>query len=182
MEPFITSDGREIPLKRVARRHVDRIRTKYHIPDAPTYTVTLVGGGIQTFPHEHRIIDGKLRSTLETPEDHKLWNEYQEELEKVTTEQLEETTKFLIYSCVDMEVPNPNDWEFDFDLWGAELPDDSDPVAYKLEWFESELVTDPDDYAGIMTRLWVAGGLLEEGQAREFELFFRTVLARLSTS
>ena len=51
----------------------------------------------------------------------------------------------------------------DWETWNVDPPDDSDPVAFKVEWVESELVVDPDDFAGLMSKLYAMGGLINVG-------------------
>jgi hypothetical protein len=53
-------------------------------------------------------------------------------------------------------------------------------VQYKVEWIETELLPDPDDYAACSTLLYKLSGIIDPGQAEEFERFFRAALARIT--
>jgi hypothetical protein len=96
-EVYTTSDGREIPLRPVSRVLVRRLQAKYEIPETPTYTAQLLGGGTQTFPHDE--------STLESPEDHRIWREYQEARAEAVANRLHETHRFLFYHCIHLDPP-----------------------------------------------------------------------------
>ena len=174
-EEFTTSTGRVIPLRYVARRHVERIRAKYVPPEPPTYSFEAAGGETVTLTHDETTVEES------GPEDRAAWAEYQTALTSTMFKLEMETAKFLIYNCVDEEPSPIQDWSVDFTLWGLSLPDPSDPIAFKMEWFESEVIVNEADYAPLMSKLYELGGLLDGERAKEFEAFFRATLARLST-
>ena len=170
---YTTRNGTTLSLRRVAQRHVARILAKHPIPDPPTYTFKAAGGAEVTQTHDE--------TTLETPEDHKAWNIYLKERAKANSEQNLAVIRFLIYQCIADDPPPPEQWSINFDLWGLEPPDTSDPISYKVEWLESEVATDPDDYSALISRLYQLGGLLKEEHVEDFEKFFRATLARLGS-
>ena len=53
MEPFVSSDGREVPLRAVGRRYVQMVMDKWAIPDVPTYEAKTAGGEVEI--HQHRV-------------------------------------------------------------------------------------------------------------------------------
>lgn len=171
---FTTSSGRVVPLKRIARRHVERVRAKHKPPETPTYTFTAAGGVEVTRKHDE--------STIEegTPEERAEWLEYQAALSKHLLDLETDTVRFLVYNCIDAEPDPVEEWSVDFALWGLDPPSTEDLVAFKVEWFESELCVDQEDYAPFISMLYQMGGLLGEDAAKEFEAFFRLTVARLS--
>jgi hypothetical protein len=171
MEVFTTSEGVEIPLKRVSRVFVARIHAKYPIPEVPTYDAQIVGGGTQTFPHDE--------TTLESAEDHRAWREYQDALEEATSNRLRDTAEFLLYHCIDLKPPPLEEWSVDFGAWGMDPPDPTDEIRYKLDWIDMELVPDRDDYGGLMARLYEQAGVLDSKSVKEFEAFFRLAVERI---
>jgi hypothetical protein len=171
-EQFTTSDGAEVPLRRVSRVYVARIHAKYPIPETPTYTAKIVGGSEQTFQHN--------ATSLETPEDHKMWNEYVEAKDAAVSGRLKEVAEFLLFQCVDLDPPPTDEWRVDFDMFGIEPPDPTNKLKYKIDWIEMELVPDPDDYGRLMGRLYGMAGILEPDMIEEFERFFRLTVGRLA--
>lgn len=170
---FTTSEGVVIPLRRVSRVYVARIHAKYPIPETPTYTATIIGGGEQTFPHDE--------TTLETAEDHKMWNEYNKAHEIAVNDRLEKTTEFLLYQCVDMDPPPLDQWSIDFGMWDIDPPDPDDKLKYKVAWID-DLMPNRDDYAGLMVLLYSMAGVIEPDMVEEYEKFFRLALGRLAAS
>lgn len=173
MEPFITKDGREIPLRAVGRRWVQQVQSRHKDPPAPYYVATTIAGVEEK--HLHRVTDKG--TTLTTPEEHQEWNEYQAKLLRVHVERTKDVTDFLLFECVALD---PEEWGTDLKLHGFELPDPEDQLNYKRFWIENELLPDTDDMAGLLARLYAVGGLIEEDRIEEFEGFFRLTVARIS--
>ena len=171
-DQFITSEGTKIPLRRVSRVYVARINAKHPIPDIPTYTATIVGGSEQTFPHDE--------TTLETAEDRETWREYKEAQDRAVSGRLKDVAEFLLYHCVAQDPPPIEEWSVDFGMWDIEPPDPADEVRYKIDWIEMEVVPNPDDYGGLMARLYGMAGVLEPDMIEEFERFFRLTVGRLA--
>lgn len=178
MEPFITKDEREVPLRAVGRRWVQQVQSRHKDPPPPYYEATTVAGVVEK--HLHKVTEKG--STLTTPEEHQEWNEYHAELHRVRVERTKEVTGFLLYECVALDVPPTGEWGTDLELHGLELPDPEDKLNYKRFWIENELVPDTDDMAGLLARLYILGGLIEEGQVEAIEDFFRLTVARISAS
>lgn len=173
---YILSDGRVVPLRRVARRYVEQIRAKHTIPETPTYSFEAAGGVTVTKTHDEE-------SVAESPaEDKAAWLDYKKAHREALALQEGDVIQFLIYQAIDMEVPPVDEWSVDFDLFKMEKPDDSDPKQFKVSWFEYELLTDEEDYAPLMTRLYEMGGLVDSDRAGEFEAIFRLVVERLAAT
>ena len=173
---YTLSDGRVVPLRRVARRYVDQIRMKHAIPDVPTYSFKAAGGVIVTKPHDEE-------SAMESgPEDKAAWMDYKKARNEALALQEGEVIQFLIYQAIAQDPPPVSEWSVDFDLFGIEPPDDSDPKQFKVSWFEYELLTDEDDYAPLITRLYEMGGLVDSNRAGEFEAIFRLVMERFAAA
>ena len=172
-EPYVTKDGREIPLKAVGRRYVEQIYAKHPLPDKPTYAVTLVGGATQEFPHDE--------TTLNTPEDRKTWALYESRVAEVIGERMQELMKFLICVCIDLDPTPVEEWAVDLTAWGLTTPDTEDKREYKVFWFENELLPDIDDQAALISRLYQMAGVIAEGRVKALEEFFRSTMARLAS-
>jgi len=183
MEPLVTSDGREIPLRAVGRRYVQMVMDKHPIPPVPTYEAKTVAGEVEI--HRHVVkedADGKLvGTTLQTDEDWAMWNAYQEARSNAINDRMESAIRFLMCQCVDLEPPPVDQWAVDFIAWGLEPPDASDKQAYKIFWIENELLPDSNDLARLVSRLYVLGGIIGEDQAVNLERFFRLTVERLTT-
>lgn len=174
-EEFVTSSGVTIPLRRVSQVYIERIyaREELQLPKVPTYEAELLGGGTQTFHLD--------KDSLETPEDKEKWLEFESAREHIIAERLHAVAEFLLFNCIDMEAPPVDEWSVDFDMWDFERPDPEDEKGFKLQWIECELLSDPDDYAAIMAKLYGMAGIVEESKIQEFEQFFRLALGRDQT-
>jgi len=171
---FTTKAGTTLTLRRVAPRHIARIVAAHPIPEAPTYEFVAAGGVVIKHSHD--------ATTLETPEDHMAWANYAKAKSDAVKGLNTAILHFLIYQCVVDEPPPPDKWSVDWGLFGLTPPDPADKVAYKVDWLESEIAVDLDDYAALIARLYRLGGIIKEDQARDFEAFFRATLERLATA
>ena len=182
MDPFISKDGREVPLRAVGKRYVQMVMDKHEIPPVPTYEAKTVAGEVEV--HQHKVKydkEGKLvGTTLQTDEDWAMWNAYQEARSQAISDRMEGAVKFLLCQCVVEDPPPLEDWSLDFEEWGLEPPNADDKQEYKLFWIENELLPDPDDMARLVSRLYVLGGIVGEDQAESLEKFFRLTVARLT--
>lgn len=182
MEPYITTDGREIPLKAVGRRFVEQVMAKHPIPEVPTYEVTTVAGDIERHPHSIKIgEDGKEITTFANEEDRETWDAYKKAEREALQARYEAAARFLLYQCVDLGPEPPDTWGIDFELWGLTVPDPDDKIDFKIFWIENVLVPDADDMAALLARLYAMGGIIGKDRVQEFENFFRFTLVRLAT-
>jgi uncharacterized protein YrzB (UPF0473 family) len=182
MEPFVTSDGREVPLRAVGKRYVQMVMDKHPVPDVPTYEAKTVAGEVEIHPHRVKYdTDGNLLgTTLQTEEEWEMWREYQAARSEAIGSRMENAIRFLMCKCIDLEPPPVDEWEVDFAAWGLEPPDADDAQAFKLFWIENELLPDSDDLARLVSRLYVLGGIVGEDQAANLERFFRLTVERLA--
>ena len=184
MDPFITTDGIEIPLRRVGQRYVQQVMDKFKMPEVPTYEAPTAAGEVEVYPHNVKYDEeGKLKGTsLETDEDWAEWNAYKEAELKAIGDRWQAAAKFLLYQCVVGDPPPVEEWSIDFAFWGLIPPDPADKQAVKVFWIENELITDPDDLARLLAQLYVMGGVVEKEGAKELEAFFRATVERLTFS
>ena len=185
MEPFVTTDGTEIPLRSVGQRYVQQVMSKFPMPEVPTYEAPTAAGEVEV--HQHNVKygeDGKLIGTsLETDEDWALWNAYKEAELKAISDRWQAAARFLLYQAVIEDPPPLEEWSVDFSFWeDLTPPDPEDKRAFKVFWIENELITDPDDLARLLAQLYVMGGVVEKEGAKELEAFFRATVERLTFS
>ena len=183
MEPYVTQDGREIPLRAIGRRYVELEMDKHPLPEVPTYTVETAAGEVEVHPHQvQKDAEGKItKSTLTTDAEWAEWHAYEADREAAIAARYEAATRFLLYNCIPATPTPVDDWSVDLGLWGMAVPDAAgEPVAHKLFWIENEYLPDPDDLTGILARLYEMAGLIAKDRAREFEAFFRFALARVA--
>jgi len=183
MEPYVTQDGREIPLRAIGRRYVELEMDKHPLPEVPTYEAETAAGEVEVHPHQVQYDgEGKItKSTMTTDEEWAAWHAYEAAREEAVAARYQAATYFLLYNCIPAQPAPVAEWSVDLDLWGIEVPDpEADPVAFKIFWIENEYLPDSDDLTGILARLYEAAGLVAKDRAREFEAFFRLALARLA--
>ena len=173
---YTTSEGRVVPLRRVAPRYVDQIRAKHTIPDPPTYSFKAAAGVIVTKTHDEESVKES------GPEDKAAWLDYTTKRRDSVAKQEQEVIEFLMYQCIAQEPDPISEWSVNFALHGLEPPDDSDPVKFKVEWVQSEVLANEDDYAGLITRLYEMGGLVDSNRAAEVEGLFRLTLERIAAA
>ncbi len=174
---YTTSEGRVVPLRRVAPRYIDQIRAKHTIPDPPTYSFKAAGGVVVTKEHDEESVE-------ESPaEDKAAWLDYVTERRTAYQAQEQEVLEFLMYQCIAEDPPPVDEWSVDFELFKLEKPDDKDPIKFKVDWVQYELITDQEkDYAGLMTRLYEMGGMVDSSHVAKFEGLFQLVVERLAAA
>lgn len=181
MEPYITSDGREIPLRAVGRRFVEQVMAKHPMPETPTYEVTTVSGDIERHPHSVKInAEGEEVTTFANEEDRETWDAFKQTERETLQARYEAAARFLLYQAIPLDPTPPEEWGIDFDLWGLEVPDPEDKIDYKVFWIENVLIPDSDDIAGLLARLYAMAGIIGKDRVQEFEEFFRFTLVRLA--
>ena len=173
---YTTSEGRIVPLRRVAPRYVDQIRAKHTIPDPPTYSFKAAGGVTVTKTHDEESVKES------GPEDKAAWLDYTTGRRDAFAAQEQEVIEFLMFQCIAQDPDPVSEWSVDFALHGLEPPDETDPVKFKVEWVQSEILANEDDYASLITKLYEMGGLVDSNRAMEFEGLFRVTMERLAAA
>lgn len=164
------STGRTVHLRAVPLRLVLELTSKpeYRDPPVPTYAVQAAGGVELTYPHN--------ATTLETDEERATWAAYEAERDAVSLRRQIATQEFLFYNSVVEEPDPPEQWRFDFALWGLAPPDPSDRVAFKRRWIEEEICPDVRDLSNLILRLYALSGISDD-IVKQIESFFRSALA-----
>jgi hypothetical protein len=186
MEPFITSDGVEVPLRPVGHRYVQMVMDKHPMPEHPTYEVTTAAGETEVHPHAVQYEeDGTTvkQATMQSEEEWDAWAAFKAAETQAIADRWQAAAEFLLGYCVAVDPPDVSEWAFgpeEWTYWGLPTPDLSDPKRLKLFWIENELIPDPEDRAALMARLYVIGGVVEKGRVKQLEAFFRATVERLA--
>lgn len=135
---FTNSTGLTVRITAINQATLARLHSARQIPQPPTYTVPVVGGGTET--HNHTA------ETLETEADKIAWATYQIQLR---TEQMEFNRRFYEFVVLFGIISDPPDdgWEKRYNRLGLSVPDD--PIERKLFWVENEVLVTPEDGAGL---------------------------------
>jgi len=158
-----TVETQVVPLRRQAEF---QSKPEYQDPKPPTYTVTVAGGVEKSFAYDE--------DSLETPEEFKLWREYEVAKAKVQMNRMVDGQKFLLYNGV-KDKPDDLPWAFDFALWGMEPPDPANVIDFKVRWIEEEVCGSNQMVADLVAHIRAESGVDEES-LKALESFFRLVL------
>lgn len=163
--------GIELKLRPVRAQLVARVlaRPDFEPPPVPTYTVTLAGGVTEEYEHNE--------GSPNTPEEQAEWDAYITERNRRQLERDTTFHKFLIEHGIATEPPPPDQWGVDWQRWGIDPPDRSDPVEYKRQWIEEVVCPGTGDLILLFLQLQAMTGI-DQTRVKEMERFFRPELAR----
>jgi len=119
---------------------------------APTYTVPLMGGGVQTFQHDDE--------SAQTPEEKAAMAEYKANLAKQATFLSERMLKFYFVKGTKIKLPEDNGWAELEEAFGVEVP--SEPLERLFHYIMNELLVDAEDIGGLTNAIMEETGVDKE--------------------
>lgn len=168
MKNFVSSKGASIELRPVSQFKIDTLRASKHETPAPTYEMSVAGGGKQVIPLDQIIAANQGR--LEE------WNQY---LEKRAKEEEEHSKKFLfliIWEGVQITVPDmDSEWQKVNDFLGIEVPENL--VERKLFYVYNELLGTPQDLGDLIAEIFAVSQIDEEA-VKQLRDSFRLAMER----
>jgi len=165
---FTTVQGVEIPIRPVSPTLVAKIAPtvlrEFGVEGPPTYTVEIVGGGTQEFPHDETTLDvpGDPDATAENRAE---WDEYVDTVDAANREANKRFLRLLYLKGVDIELPEDETWIEDQEFLGFEVPED--PRDRKIHYIQTELLTTIHDSNRLIAELMGLNQIAEEVESAE---------------
>lgn len=165
---YTTSSGEEVILQPVSPFALDNAVLAFPLPDPPTYEVETATGEIEIHEHDE--------TTLESDEDHIIWDEYQHALKEANDKSSDASLKLIILRGIVLtESQNGamQNWEEELTFLGMSIPETK---SQKRFMFVQEIIlSNTDDLAEIMSLIIGMSGADEE-MVREAEESFRSAM------
>lgn len=116
----------------------------------PTYDEPLMGGGVQTFEHDDKSVEGN-------PEAKAALDLYRSQLQKRTGYINEKMMQFYVLTGTVVELPENDRWLRRQRFFGIEIPDDEDALLY--HYITTELLGDARELMELVEQIMVASGI-----------------------
>lgn len=156
---FTTSAGRKIEIQSVPMLLLEDVRLKametVQVPPIPTYTVELADGS--TVPYAH---DEKSIADEKTSEDERqAWKAYKEALQRQSTVSANKVMELFLAKGVILseDLSLEGEWAELQRYFGIELP--VHPIALKIHYLKTEVLTSPDDIGGLISKVMEGSGI-----------------------
>jgi len=117
--------------------------------DPPTYTVSLAGGGTQSFPHDP--------TTLTTDEDKATWAKYQDAKQRLEDEQGKIRTNIVLDCLVGIALPDDDSWEKRQKARKVDVPQEPDEKL--IHYIKTEILKSSADFRCLTDAILQAGYL-----------------------
>jgi hypothetical protein len=151
---YVTANGHEIKILAVPPFLLDKVMGQVRYPAVPTYEAVTASGEKEIHPHDE--------TTLNTPEEKKLWAKYEADLEaaKLHENEMLMNAMFLKGIDVDMDSERFQDWVEEQKYLGIELAQ-SKP-ALKVQYISTEILANMSDLSAIMGLIMKQSGVAAE--------------------
>lgn len=116
----------------------------------PTYDEPLMGGGVQTFEHDDKSVEGN-------PEAEKALAQYRNNLRQQTAYVNEKMMQFYIITGTDVQLPEDNSWREQQEFFGIEIPTNKTELLY--HYITTEVITDARELMSLVERIMEEAGL-----------------------
>lgn len=148
---FTTSAGVAIGIQPVPPLLIEEVRLAAHksveVPPRPTYEVELPDGSKMTYEHDEK--------SVQTNEERAAWDRYQAAL---TRQSQTAATKVMdLFMVRGTSIDMPDGWQEMQEFFGLKLP--TNPVALKIHYLRTELLTTTDDINNLMGAILEASGI-----------------------
>lgn len=156
---FTTSTGRKIEIQSVPMLLLEDVRLKametVQVPPIPTYMVELADGSTVPYAHDEKSITDEKTSE----EERQAWKAYKEALQRQSTVSANKVMElFLAKGVILSEDLSPEgEWAELQRYFGIELP--VHPIALKIHYLKTEVLTSPDDIGGLISKVMEGSGI-----------------------
>lgn len=132
----------------------------------PTYDEPLMGGGVQTFEHDDKSVEGN-------PEAKAALDLYRSQLQKRTGYINEKMMQFYVLTGTVVELPENDRWLRRQRFFGIEIPDDEDALLY--HYITTELLGDARELMALVEQIMIASGIDSDSLAAA-RVSFRSIV------
>ncbi len=148
---FTTAAGREIGIQPVPPLLIEEVRLRaqqtVEVPPKPTYQVELPDGSMMTYEHDEQ--------SVTTEEEKAAWKVYQAALTRQS--QVAATKVMELFMAKGTTVDVAGEWRELQEYFEIKLPDN--PIALKIHFLRTELLTTTDDINNLMASIMEASGI-----------------------
>ena len=148
---FTTAAGREIGIQPVPPLLIEEVRLRaqqtVEVPPKPTYEVELPDGSKMTYEHDEQ--------SVTTAEEKAAWSKYQAALTRQS--QVAATKVMELFMAKGTTVDVTGEWRELQEYFEIKLPEN--PIALKIHFLRTELLTTTDDINNLMASIMEASGI-----------------------
>lgn len=167
-----TSKGDKLVLNGISPLLISKLQSVGELPPVPTRQVKLDLEGMEpTFQEEFLSEDD-----LQTKEEEVVWAKYVEERDAVLTKRNTGFLKAVFAKGVTVDLSNLEAWKSEQEYFGLKIPEH--PLDLKVEYLQTELVTNADDMLDIITGVLAESGIPEEELASVRSMFRGSIRRR----
>jgi hypothetical protein len=164
-----TSKGDRLVLSGISPLLISKLQSVGTVPDAPTRQVKLDLEGMEpTFQEETLAEDD-----LQTKEEQVLWAKYTKERDEVLAKRNTGFLKAIFAKGVTVDLTNLEAWKEEQDYFGLPIPEH--PIDLKVEYLQTELITNTEDMIDIITGVLGESGIPEEELESVRAMFQRSI-------
>lgn len=157
---YKTKSGHVLTFRAIAPTLIAKVQQSIKDPPTPTYEEEIMlGKNDDGTPKVGKIQKEHTEESIETDEERKAWEWYQEEKEKVDGLRREKIMQLFYLRGLDVELPD-NGWEEDQVFLGIEVPEE--PRAKRLHFLETEALASPEDIMEVITSIMALSGVEQE--------------------
>jgi hypothetical protein len=124
-----------------------RAQQSVEVPPIPTYEVELPDGSMMTYEHD--------AESITTDAEKAAWAKYQAALTRQS--QVAATKVMELFLAKGAQIEVAGDWQILQEYFGIKLPEN--PIALKIHYLRTELLTTTDDINGLMGAIMEASGI-----------------------
>ena len=149
---FTTAAGREIGIQPVPPLLIEEVRLRaqqtVEVPPKPTYQVEPPAGSKMTYEHDEQ--------SVTTAEEKAAWSKYQAALTRQSQVAATKVMELFMAKGTAIEM-NVGEWRELQEYFGVQVPDN--PIAAKIHFLRTELLTTTDDINNLMASIMEASGI-----------------------
>ena len=149
---FTTAAGREIGIQPVPPLLIEEVRLRaqqtVEVPPKPTYQVELPDGSMMTYEHDEQ--------SLTTDEEKAAWKTYQAALARQAQVAATKVMELFMAKGTAIEM-NVGEWRELQEYFGVQVPEN--PIAAKIHYLRTELLTTTDDINNMIGSIMEASGI-----------------------
>lgn len=170
---FVTSKGVALHLVGVSPMLIAKLQSSGVLPEIPTRKLFLDFGGDGGEDSSDFQLEELTADTLETDEEREQWTEYTAKRNAVLSSRNDKFLKAVFAKGVIVDMSRIEEWKADMEYFGVELP--AHPLDMKVEYIQTEAISNTQDMIEIITGVLGESGIPEEDLAEVRGMFQRSV-------
>lgn len=172
---YVTENGTVLILNGISPLFIAKLQSVGTLPDVPVRKVKLELDGLEDTFQEEPLSE----EDLQDDDERRRWKAYVEERDEVLTRRNNGFMKAVFAKGVTVDLANLEAWREDQEYYGLTVP--THPTDLKVEYIQTEVVTNAEDMVGIITGVLGKSGIPQE-ELESVRSMFRGSLRRSSTT